>query len=125
MSESKFLAMIEKLTDEASELRDTAGILAQARRRLLFATLIVIGVTLAISIVLIVIILRVVGVQETLECFTVPGEPCYEQSQQRQAEVIQRIFDGQVASEFCSRESATIAEAQACVDAVLEGTGSG
>jgi hypothetical protein len=124
MSESKFLAMIEKLTDEASELRDTAGILAQARRRLLFATLIVIGVTLAISIVLIVIILRVVGVQETLECFTVPGEPCYERSQEQQSQVIQRIIDGQVVSSFCARGAETVKEAQTCVDEILD-SGSG
>lgn len=112
--------LIEKLTDEATELRGTATIAEHARKRLIIITIIIFAVALVLMSVQTVMVVRLTDVQDTLECFTIPGEPCYEESRVNQGSVIQRIIDGQVISEFCARDAETVEEAQICVDETLE-----
>lgn len=112
--------LIEKLTDEATELRGTATIAEHARRRLITITIIIFAIALVLMGIQTVMIVRLTDVQDTLECFTIPGEPCYEESQANQGRVIQRIIDGQVIGAFCARDAETVEEAQTCVDEALE-----
>ena len=112
--------LVEKLTNEATELRGTATIAEHARKRLIIVTIIILAIALTLMLVQTVMVVRLADVQDTLECFTIPGEPCYEESQANQGRVIQRIIDGQVISDFCARDAETVQEAQTCVDETLE-----
>ena len=116
--------LVENLTSEATELRGLATIAEHARKRLILVTIIIFVIALVLMLVQTVMVVRLADVQDTLECFTIPGEPCYEESQVNQERVIQRIIDGRVVSQFCTRDAETIQEAQACVDETME-SGSG